>query len=70
VATAVSGINRHDRDALYSQLVEVARRRTARADLQLDDRGQPLDAEALELGENVIIVDRGAADVPAPASAR
>jgi DNA topoisomerase-6 subunit B len=57
VATAVSAINRADCNALYDQLVEVAKRRTLRADEKLDDRGRPIDEEELDLGENVLIVD-------------
>ncbi len=58
VATAVSEINAVDRAALYEQLLSVAKKRTADADVKLDDRGRPIeDAEELELGENVLIVD-------------
>ncbi len=58
VATAVSEINAADRDALYEQLLSVAKKRTADADVKLDDRGRPIeDAEAFDLGENVLIVD-------------
>jgi len=54
VASAVSRINGADRKKLYDQLLEVARRRTAEADVELDDRGKPID-EA-DFGGNVIIV--------------
>jgi DNA topoisomerase-6 subunit B len=57
VATAVSEISEKDREAIYEQLMAVARKKTAEADVKLDDRGRPLDEEALELGENVIIVE-------------
>jgi DNA topoisomerase-6 subunit B len=59
VATAVSEINSVDRAALYEQLLSVAKKRTADADMKLDDRGRPIEdaEEALELGENVLIVD-------------
>ena len=58
VATAVSEINAVDRDALYEQLLSVAKKRTADADMKLDDRGRPIeDAEELRTGENVLIVD-------------
>ena len=58
VATAVSEINAVDRDALYEQLLSVAKKRTADADMKLDDRGRPIeDVEELDLGENVLIVD-------------
>jgi DNA topoisomerase-6 subunit B len=58
VATAVSEINAVDRAALYEQLLSVAKKRTAEADMKLDDRGRPIeDGEALALGKNVLIVD-------------
>jgi DNA topoisomerase-6 subunit B len=58
VATAVSEINAVDRDALYEQLLNVAKKRTADADMKLDDRGRPIDdLESLEKAENVLIVD-------------
>lgn len=45
-----------DRDELYKKLVEVAEKRTAEADVKLDDRGRPVNEEEIDLGENVIIV--------------
>jgi DNA topoisomerase-6 subunit B len=58
VATAVSEINAVDRAALYDQLLSVAKKRTADADMKLDDRGRPIeDLAALEKAENVLIVD-------------
>jgi DNA topoisomerase-6 subunit B len=57
VATAVSDINAVDRNALYDQLLSVAKKRTAEADMKLDDRGRPIEDGELELGENVLIVD-------------
>jgi DNA topoisomerase-6 subunit B len=58
VATAVSEINAVDRAALYEQLLSVAKKRTADADMKLDDRGRPIeDAEELAKAENVLIVD-------------
>ena len=57
VATAVSQINGSDRAKLYEQLLAVAKKRTAEADVKLDDRGRPIqDEEELELGDNCIIV--------------
>jgi DNA topoisomerase VI subunit B len=64
VATAVSDINAVDRSALYEQLLSVAKKRTAEADLKLDDRGRPVEDAELDLGENVLIVD----PVEAPAA--
>ena len=59
VATAVTNINHGDRDELYNRLLEVAKQRTALADVQLGEDGKPLDEEeSLDLGENVIIVER------------
>ncbi len=57
VATAVSDINAVDRSALYEQLVSVAKKRTADADIKLDDRGRPIEDAELDLGKNVLIVD-------------
>jgi DNA topoisomerase-6 subunit B len=57
VATAVSEINAADRDALFEQLVEVAKKRTAEADTQLDRRGRRVDPEAADYGDNVLIVE-------------
>jgi DNA topoisomerase-6 subunit B len=54
VATAVSRINHTDRDRLYRQLLDVAKKRTAAADVELDDRGKPIEC-AEDFGENVII---------------
>ncbi len=42
VATAVSGINESDRDTLYEQLLKVAKKKTATADMKFDDRGQAI----------------------------
>jgi DNA topoisomerase VI subunit B len=59
VATAVSRINQTDRDQLYEQLLAVAKKRTAEADVELDDRGKPVE-EMEDFGENVIIVEQPA----------
>lgn len=56
VATAVSRVNGVDRKKLYDQLMEVAKKRTAEADVELDDRGRPIEEE--DFGENVIIVSQ------------
>jgi DNA topoisomerase-6 subunit B len=57
VATAVSHINGADRAKLYEQLLAVAKKKTAEADVKLDDRGRPIEEEEdLELGDNCIIV--------------
>jgi DNA topoisomerase-6 subunit B len=60
VAGAVSNINRADREELYKKLVRVARLKTAEADTKLDDRGQRIEEDAEDFGENVLIVDPNA----------
>ncbi len=59
VSTAVSEINGAKQAELYEQLVKVAKRRTAEADVKLDDRGRPMEEKPAEmnLGDNVLIVD-------------
>ena len=67
VASAVSQINGTDRAKLFEQLLAVARRKTAEADVKLDDRGRPIEKEdELDLGENCIIVSQEPADEEAP----
>jgi DNA topoisomerase-6 subunit B len=61
VATAVSEINAVDRAQLYDQLVSVARRRTADADMKLDERGRRVEEAELAANENVLIVDPASA---------
>ncbi|MCU0963018.1 MAG: ATP-binding protein [Pirellulaceae bacterium] len=56
VATAVSEINGADRAALYGQLLDVAKRKTAEADAQFDDRGRRIESDDEDFGENVLIV--------------
>ncbi|HJT31247.1 MAG TPA: DNA topoisomerase VI subunit B, partial [Pirellulales bacterium] len=58
VADAVSGINQSDRDQLYERLMQVAKRKTAQADVRLDSRGRPVDEEPEDFGDNVLIVDQ------------
>ena len=55
VATAVSRINATNRDKLYEQLLAVAKKRTAQADVEFDDRGKAIEEED-DFGEHVIIV--------------
>ena len=58
VATAVGKINGADRDALYAELLKVARSKTAQADVKLDERGRPIgDDESEDYGDNVLILD-------------
>jgi DNA topoisomerase-6 subunit B len=61
VATAVSEINAVDRTQLYDQLVSVAKRRTADADMKLDERGRRVEEAELAANENVLIVDPASA---------
>jgi len=58
VATAVSEINNVNRGKLYEHLLEVAKKKTATADVKIDECGNPVvEDEELDLGENVLIVD-------------
>ncbi len=72
VATVVSQMNQVPRDELYERLVRVAKRKTAQADLKLDDRGRAIetDGDDEDFGEHVLIVsndngDGRAAGLPA-----
>jgi DNA topoisomerase-6 subunit B len=60
VATAVAAIKGYDENArleIYEQLLDVARRKTAVADVLLDDRGKKVVTETeQDFGENVLIV--------------
>ncbi|MDR1491373.1 MAG: DNA topoisomerase VI subunit B [Planctomycetaceae bacterium] len=58
VATAVTNINSGNRGELYEKLMEVAKLRTSMADVKLGEDGKPVEEEELDLGENVIIVNR------------
>jgi DNA topoisomerase-6 subunit B len=59
VATAVSQINRADRDGLYAKLLAVAKVKTAEADVQLDERGRVMEEPEEDFGEHVLIVRPG-----------
>lgn len=58
VATAVHEINGTDREQLYEQLLKVAKRKTAQADVKLDEQGRPVEEEGggEDFGGNVLIV--------------
>ena len=58
VASAVSQINGSDRQQVHEQLLAVAKKKTAEADIKLDESGKPIDEqdEPMNLGDNVIIV--------------
>jgi DNA topoisomerase-6 subunit B len=62
VATAVSGISDVDRQSLYEQLLLVAKKKTAQADVRLDENGRPIEEDVgeLHLGKNVLIIPPGA----------
>ncbi len=63
VAGAVSSIKGYDANSksqLYDQLVEMAKRRTAVADVELDDRGKKVRPVETDFGENVIVVNQEA----------
>ncbi len=62
VATAVHEISGADKKKLYDQLLKVAKRKTAQADIKFDEDGNPiLEEEATEdFGDNVLIVVPGA----------
>jgi DNA topoisomerase-6 subunit B len=65
VATAVSDLNKADRQDVYDKLMEVATRKTAEADVKLDDRGRKIVAEEEEdFGDNVLIIPQPEADAP------
>ncbi len=59
VSGAVSEINGEDRESLYAQLVNVAKKVTADADMKMDDRGRKIKSEQDELAADgsVLIVD-------------
>jgi DNA topoisomerase-6 subunit B len=59
VSGAVSEINGAERDALYDELVRVAKKVTADADMKMDDRGRKISPEeaALAKDASVLIVD-------------
>lgn len=57
VATAVNKINDADRDALYEQLLAVAKQKTAEADAKFNDQGQFIEEDDPDFGENVLVVD-------------
>ncbi len=61
VATAVSAINEVDRESLYQRLLDIAKRKTADADVRLDERGRRVESEA-DFGEHVLIVPQEGQD--------
>jgi DNA topoisomerase-6 subunit B len=65
VATAVSDINATDRQKLHDQLLKVAQRKTAEADMILDKHGRAVEPSNDDFGANVLIVDP-AETIPVP----
>ena len=63
VATAVSALNEADAKQVYENLVELARRKTAQADVRFDENGQPIleeeEVQEQDYGGSVLIVPRG-----------
>jgi hypothetical protein len=60
VAQAVSTINGTDAKKLYEDLLALAKKKTAQADVRYDDRGRPImEEEELDLGKHCIIVAPG-----------
>jgi len=68
VAAAVSDINGADRAKLFDQLLLVARKKTAEADVRLNDRGRPVGEGLEEFGGSVIVVDPEASQASPPAA--
>ena len=54
---SIKGFGDRSRNELYGRLLDVAKRKTAMADTQLDDRGRRIDQAGEDFGENVLIVD-------------
>jgi DNA topoisomerase VI subunit B len=59
VASAVSEINQADKKKLYDQLLLVAKRKTAQADMKLDERGKVVEEtdDDLAADPHVLIVE-------------
>src|SRR6185369_16223647 len=54
--SAIKGYNEKSKKELFNQLVDVAKRRTAVADVVLDDQGRKVQPAAEDFGDNVLIV--------------
>jgi DNA topoisomerase-6 subunit B len=67
VAAAVSQLNGTPADALYDQLLRVAKRKTSDADVRLDERGRPVE-ESDDFGDGVLIVNPEAETATADAA--
>ncbi|HEX5444002.1 MAG TPA: DNA topoisomerase VI subunit B [Pirellulales bacterium] len=65
VATAVSELNSADRTEVFDKLMEVAKRKTAEADVKLDDRGRKITLDDEEdFGSNVLIIEQPERPLP------
>ncbi len=67
VADALSEISGRPREAIYEDLVAVARKKTAVADTQFGEDGRPIEEENADFGDNVLIVPQGEEPSPPPA---
>ncbi|MDR0337895.1 MAG: DNA topoisomerase VI subunit B [Planctomycetaceae bacterium] len=56
VAHAVSSVNGSKQQEIYEALVEIAKKKTAVADVQLGEDGQPVEENELDFGDHVLIV--------------
>jgi DNA topoisomerase-6 subunit B len=56
VAGAVSDLNKANANEVYDKLMEVAKRKTAEADVKLDNRGRKIVEEEEDFGDNVLII--------------
>ena len=67
VASAVATINGGNRDKIYEELLLIAKKKTAEADVKLDESGKPIEEpEEMDLGDNVIIVSQQPQDEASP----
>ena len=58
VAGAVSEINGTNKEKLYNQLLDVAKRKTQEADARYDNRGRKIEEDEHDYGDNVLIVEQ------------
>ncbi|MBI1248688.1 DNA topoisomerase VI subunit B [bacterium] len=58
VAQAVSDINGADKEEIYGKLLEVAKKKTAEADMVFDESGKAIEPTAAEYGGGVLIVEK------------
>jgi DNA topoisomerase-6 subunit B len=56
VAKAVASVNGSEQQEIYNALVEIAKNKTAVADVQLGENGQPIEENELDFGNNVLII--------------